>query len=181
VSLVVQRSDVAEFRRRFRWIALAMALIFLGLLGRLFQLQVLEADDNRAAARENIVRRITLATTRGIIRDRTGKVLAASRPAYNVYVVPERLDMEKTWHRLVDYLALGLDERTRRAAPHRPARRTAPKDAADPAQGGLPDAVANPATHGPSSPGSRWYFRPGPLLPVMRRSARMCRLHGRRL
>ena len=45
--------------------------------------------------------------------DRTGKVLAASRPAYNVYVVPEKLDMEKTWQKLVDYLALGIDEQKR--------------------------------------------------------------------
>jgi penicillin-binding protein 2 len=113
VSLFVQRSDVSEFRRRFRWIALGMAVLFLGLLVRLFQLQILETDDNRAIARENIVRRITLATTRGIIRDRTGKVLAASRPAYNIYVVPARLDMTTVWPKLVDYLSIGLDERTR--------------------------------------------------------------------
>jgi len=113
MNLLVQRSDVSEFRRRFRWIALGMALLFFGLIGRLFQLQVLEADDNRAIARENIVRRVTLATTRGIIRDRNGKVLAASRPSYNVYVVPARLDMENVWPKLVDYLGVGLDERTR--------------------------------------------------------------------
>jgi penicillin-binding protein 2 len=110
VSLVVHRADANEFRRRFRWIALGMALIFLGLLGRLFQLQVLEADDHRALARENIQRRVTLATTRGIIRDRTGRVLAASRPAYNVYVVPQRLDMEVVWKKLSEYIGLGFDE-----------------------------------------------------------------------
>jgi penicillin-binding protein 2 len=107
------RSDVSEFRKRFRWVALVMALLFLGLVVRLFQLQVLETDDNRAIARENIVRRATLATTRGIIRDRNGKVLAANRPSYNVYVVPSRLDMEKVWPKLVSYLRVGLDERTR--------------------------------------------------------------------
>ena len=113
MSLFVQRSDVTEFRKRFRFIALGMALLFVALLGRLFQLQILETDDNKAIARENIVRRNTLATTRGIIRDRAGKVLAASRPAYNIYVVPSRLDMTMVWPKLVDYLALGLDERTR--------------------------------------------------------------------
>lgn len=107
------RSDVSEFRRRFRWIALAMALVFLVLAIRLFQLQVIEAEDNKAIARENIVRRQTLATTRGIIRDRNGKVLAASRPAYNVYVVPSKLNMEATWPKLVDYLGIGVDERAR--------------------------------------------------------------------
>jgi penicillin-binding protein 2 len=113
MSLFVQRSDVTEFRKRFRFIALGMALLFLALLGRLFQLQILETDDNKAIARENIVRRNTLATTRGIIRDRAGKVLAASRPAYNIYVVPSRLDMVTVWPKLVDYLGLGQDERTR--------------------------------------------------------------------
>ncbi|UQA55944.1 penicillin-binding protein 2 [Polyangium aurulentum] len=113
MSLVVQRSDVSEFRRRFRWIALGMALLFLGLILRLFQLQLLESDDSKAIARENIVRRVTLATTRGIIRDRNGKVLAESRPSYNLYVVPERIDMQNVWPKLVDYLGVGVDERAR--------------------------------------------------------------------
>jgi len=113
MSLVVQRSDVSEFRRRFRWIGLVMALLFFGIIGRMFQLQVLESDENKAIARENIVRRITLATTRGIIRDRGGKVLAASRPSYNLYVVPERIDMLNVWPKLVDYLGVGVDERAR--------------------------------------------------------------------
>ncbi|MCC6557642.1 MAG: penicillin-binding protein 2 [Polyangiaceae bacterium] len=113
MSLLVQRSDVSEFRRRFRWIALMMAVAFLGLIARLFYLQIIEADENKAIARENIVRRVTLATTRGIIRDRSGKVLAASRPSYNIYVVPRRLDMATTWPKLVDYLGVGVDERAR--------------------------------------------------------------------
>ncbi|HTN87874.1 MAG TPA: penicillin-binding protein 2 [Sorangium sp.] len=113
MSLLVQRSDVSEFRRRFRWIALGMVVGFMVLLGRLFYLQILEADENKAIARENIVRRVTLATTRGIIRDKNGKVLAASRPSYNVYVVPRRLDMETTWPKLVEYLGVGIEERAR--------------------------------------------------------------------
>ncbi len=107
------RSDTSEFRRRFQWIALMMAVLFLGLVVRLFSLQIIDHDDNRALARENIVRRVTLATTRGIIRDRTGKILAASRPAYNVYVVPSRIDMQIVWPKLVDYLGVGQEERAR--------------------------------------------------------------------
>lgn len=113
MSFVVQRSDVSEFRRRFRWIALGMVLVFAALAARLFQLQVLDGDENKAIARENIVRRVTLATTRGIIRDKNGKVLAANRPSYNVYVVPERLDMATTWPALMAYLGVGVDERAR--------------------------------------------------------------------
>lgn len=113
MSLVVQRSDVSEFRRRFRWIALGMLLAFFALIGRLFQLQILEGAENAAIARENIVRRVTLATTRGIIRDRAGKVLAASRPSYNLYVVPDKINLETVWPKLVEYLNLGVDERVR--------------------------------------------------------------------
>lgn len=128
MSLVVQRSDVSEFRRRFRWIGLGMVLIFFALIGRLFQLQIMEGAENAAIARENIVRRITLATTRGIIRDRNGKILAASRPAYNLYVVPEKITVEcdpnrddpkkrkvdpGIWPRLITYIGMGDDERTR--------------------------------------------------------------------
>ena len=107
------RSDTSEFRKRYRWIALAMAVLFIGLVVRLFQLQVLETDDNRQSARDNIVRRTTLATTRGIIRDRSGNVLAAGRPSYNIYIVPAALDMQTVWPRLVDYVGIGPDERTR--------------------------------------------------------------------
>lgn len=113
MSLFVQRSDTSEFRRRFRWIALFMFLAFVGILARLFQLQVLEHEDNRAISLENIVRRVTLATTRGIIRDRFGRVLAANRPSYNVYVVPRRLDPETTWAKLAGFLGLQQEERIR--------------------------------------------------------------------
>ncbi len=113
MNLFVQRSDTTEFRRRFRWIALFFTLSFIGILARLFQLQILEHDDNRAVAVENIVRRVSLATTRGVIRDRNDKVLAGSRPSYNLYVVPRHLDMTETWPRLSEYLGLQQEERAR--------------------------------------------------------------------
>jgi penicillin-binding protein 2 len=116
MSLLVRRSDTSEFRKRFRWIGLAMVLVFLGLIVRLFTLQILEGEENRAIARENIIRRVTLATTRGMILDRNGKILARSRGAHNVYVVPQRLDMATTWPKLASYLGVGEDERARMEA-----------------------------------------------------------------
>jgi penicillin-binding protein 2 len=113
MSYLVQRSDVSEFRRRYKWMVLFVALAFLGLLVRLFQLQIVDGEDNRAEARHNIIYEIRLATTRGVIRDALGKILAASRPSYNVYVVPGRLDMKETWNTLADYLKLGAEERAR--------------------------------------------------------------------
>jgi penicillin-binding protein 2 len=77
-------------------------------VGRLVQLQMVEGDVHRAQARRNIVGEIPLATTRGVIRDAFGKVLAANRPSYNVYVVPSVIDMEKTWPRVAQLM--GLEE-----------------------------------------------------------------------
>ena len=113
MSLLVRRSDTSEFRKRFRWIGLAMVLAFMGLVARLVSLQIIDGDENRAIARENIIRRVTLATTRGKILDRNGATLADSRPAHNVYVVPQRLDMATTWPRLANFLGIGEDERAR--------------------------------------------------------------------
>src|SRR6478736_9288298 len=68
-SVLVQRTDVGEFRQRYRWLMLVTILAFGTLIGRLAQLQIVEGDLHRAQARRNIVRERSLATTRGVIRD----------------------------------------------------------------------------------------------------------------
>ena len=97
MSFLVQRSDLGEFRRRYRWLVFVVFLGFVGLGAKLVQLQIVEADLHRSQARRNITGEIRLATTRGVIRDAFGKVLAANRPSYNVYVVPEAIDLKTTW------------------------------------------------------------------------------------
>ncbi|MEZ4224036.1 MAG: penicillin-binding protein 2 [Polyangiaceae bacterium] len=106
MTILVQRSDVGEFRKRYRWMVLILLCTFFALAGRLAQLQVIEGELHRSQARRNIVGEVTLATTRGVIRDAYGKVLAANRPSYNVYVVPGQLDMQQTWPRLVQLMEL---------------------------------------------------------------------------
>ena len=81
MALLGQRSDVGEFRRRYRWLVLAAIVTFLILVGRLAQLQIVQGDLHRAQARKNIIRERSLATTRGVIRDTQGRVLAANRPS----------------------------------------------------------------------------------------------------
>lgn len=113
MSELVSRADTAEFRKRPRWLAFVVVLGFLAIVARLFFLQVVQADENQALARENIIRRVTLATTRGVIRDAHGRILASSRPSYNVYCVPSKIDMKDTWPRLAADLQLPADERER--------------------------------------------------------------------
>jgi penicillin-binding protein 2 len=109
----MQRSDVGEFRRRYRWMVLFVLCAFAVLFGRLFLLQIFQSDIHQAQARKNIVREIKLATRRGVIRDAHGKVLAASRPSYNVYVVPSQLNLEQTWPRVVQLMGLDPAEANR--------------------------------------------------------------------
>jgi penicillin-binding protein 2 len=126
-DLLVARSDVGEFRRRYKWMGLFASLAFIAVVVRLFQLQVVEGAEYAGIAHENIIRRVTLPTTRGVIRDVNGKVLASSRPAYDVEIVPGRVlpsarpvryrngqtiarDPD-SWPKLADILRLNPEER----------------------------------------------------------------------
>ena len=126
-DLLVARSDVGEFRRRYKWMGLFASLAFLAVIVRLFQLQVLDGAEYAGIAHENIIRRVTLPTTRGVIRDMNGKVLASSRPSYDVEIVAGRVlpsarpvryrngqpiaHDPDSWPKLADILRLNPEER----------------------------------------------------------------------
>jgi len=113
MSVLLSRSDMGEFRRRPRWLALVVVFGFLALTVRVFYMQIINGDEYRALARENIIRRVTLATTRGVVRDKLGRVLASNRPSYNVYCVPSKLDMNIVWPKLAGYMQLPAQEKER--------------------------------------------------------------------
>jgi penicillin-binding protein 2 len=128
-NLLVPRSDVSEFRKRYRWMALVAFLAFAAIVVRLFQLQVVKGAEYAAQAHENVIRRVTIPTTRGIIRDAQGKILASSRPSFNVLVVPGRVmpsarpqkpgrrqEEADSWERIAATLRLNPDERARFSA-----------------------------------------------------------------
>ncbi len=76
MNFLVQRSDVGEFRRRYRWLVLVVIVAFLSLVGRLMLLQIVEGDVHRAKrAGATSCASASLATTRGVIRDAYGRVL----------------------------------------------------------------------------------------------------------
>lgn len=126
-NLLVSRSDVGEFRRRYKWMAAVAFVAFGAVSTRLFQLQVLDGSEYAEVAHENIIRRVVSPTTRGVIRDANGKVLASSRPSYEVEVVPGRVMPSArpvryrngvalphdpdSWPRLADVLRLNPEER----------------------------------------------------------------------
>ncbi len=66
--------------------SVAVVLAFLMLLGRLFQLQVLEGDHFARRAERNFIETIEVEAPRGRIFDARGRPLAVNRPAYTLYV-----------------------------------------------------------------------------------------------
>lgn len=90
-GILAPREGAGEFRKRYRWLSLVAFLGFLAVVIRLCQLQLVQGSDYAQIAHENIIRRVSIPTTRGVVRDAKGKVLASSRPSYNVYIIPGRV------------------------------------------------------------------------------------------
>lgn len=121
-----QRREVGEFRKRYRWMALFVVLVFGGIIIRVAQVQLFQRDRWSGIAQQNITKTLELPATRGVIRDITGRVVASNRPSYDVYATPRLLQPED-----VDRIAslMGLSKTGRAALSARmeelpPSRRT---------------------------------------------------------
>lgn len=101
-----------ELHRRLRWMIAVVAVIFLGLSVRLWQLQVVRGDEYFEAARSNVVDERYLASVRGKIVDRNGVPLADNRAAFHIYVTPRIFD-DTARDRLIEMLSLDPDEAAR--------------------------------------------------------------------
>jgi len=106
MNLISPRREVGEFRKRYKWMALAVVLAFVFFAGRAIQLQVVEYRKWAHIAEDNVTRTITLPATRGVVRDAMGRVLADNRSAYKVYVTPQIADRNKTLARMAELMEL---------------------------------------------------------------------------
>ncbi|XKH00160.1 penicillin-binding protein 2 [Marinobacter nauticus] len=107
--------DTAGERRLFQRRALVMlALVLLvlgGLLGRMYQLQVVEHDVYTTLSDKNRVQVQSVPPPRGLIYDRNNLLLAENRPVFSITVVPERVgDMETTLAGLQDMVTISEDD-----------------------------------------------------------------------
>jgi len=89
-----QRREVGEFRKRYRWMALFVVLVFAGIIVRVAQVQLFQRDRWSGIAQQNITKTLELPATRGIIRDVEGRVVASNRPSYDVYATPRLLQSD---------------------------------------------------------------------------------------
>ncbi|MEM7136206.1 MAG: penicillin-binding protein 2 [Myxococcota bacterium] len=122
-----QRREVGEFRKRYRWMALFVILVFGALIVRIAQVQLFQRDRWSGIAQDNITKTFELPPTRGVIRDAEDRIIASNRPSYDVYATPRLLRVPEDLDRIA--FLMGLDETAKAALYDRieelpPARQT---------------------------------------------------------
>ena len=94
--------------------AIGVIFILALLIGRLVQLQILDHTHFTTLSKDNRVRLEPLPPARGLIYDRNGVLLAQNQPAYSLEMIPEQvLDIEETWYRLSQLIAISARDRMR--------------------------------------------------------------------
>ena len=78
-----------DFRNRLVIVTVILGIAFLGLVSRLWFLQVLKGDEFEAFSRDNRIRIERVPASRGRILDRYGRELVVNRPSFDVYVLPK--------------------------------------------------------------------------------------------
>ncbi|QQR90300.1 MAG: hypothetical protein IPJ88_00655 [Myxococcales bacterium] len=106
MSLFSVHREVGEFRKRYKWMALFVLVIFAGVLFRMVELQLVEHDKFAKKALGNITKTIRIPAMRGDIVDAEGRIVATNRASYRVFATPSMIDMESDLPRLSALLEL---------------------------------------------------------------------------
>jgi penicillin-binding protein 2 len=105
MSFVGQEEQIREFQNRFRYFTAAV-LVGIGLLAsRMVYLQVLRGDEMRQYSDENSIKKVKIPAPRGMIFDRSGKLLIDNRPSFDVEIIPQYLRESKRKDEIVAKLA----------------------------------------------------------------------------
>ena len=113
------------FQRRATVMLVFVLLLFFVLIGRMYQLQVIEHEIYTTISDKNRVQVQSVPPTRGLVYDRNNILLAENRPVFSVTLVPERVDgMEDTLDQLGGILDISKEDlerfRRRLQEPRRP-------------------------------------------------------------
>jgi penicillin-binding protein 2 len=93
---------------KYKWCRLILVVTMIVLSIRLWDLQIMRGSEMRKLSEQNRIRIKKVLAPRGVIYDRNGKVLADTRPSFNIYVTAEDI---KDFNQTVDGLAnlMGID------------------------------------------------------------------------
>jgi penicillin-binding protein 2 len=106
-----RNEQVTKRENKYKWCVRILALTAIILFMRLFDLQILRGDDMRRLSEQNRVRVKKIIAPRGIIFDRNGKIMADTRPSYNLYIVQEDItDFNQTVDGLSRLLEINREE-----------------------------------------------------------------------
>ena len=105
-----QRREVGEFRKRYRWMALFVMLVFGTLIARVAQVQLFQRNRWSGIAQQNITKTLELPATRGVIRDVADRVVASNRPSYDVHATPRLLLIPEDLERIANLMGLSEEE-----------------------------------------------------------------------
>jgi penicillin-binding protein 2 len=99
------QDDINLYAKR-RTLHIVIVLMFALYIGRLYQLQLIYADEYGKKSEENSIRTIPKEAIRGYVYDRGGRIVVDNRPSFTVTVMPFEFDK-----RNIDMLAsiLGVD------------------------------------------------------------------------
>ena len=85
------QEDIEVYGKR-RVLYTITGLIFLLFIGRLYQLQMIYADEYGKKSEENSIRTIPKDPVRGYVYDRQGRIVVDNRPAFTVTIMPFEFD-----------------------------------------------------------------------------------------
>ena len=107
--------DTAAERRLFQRRAMVMlvfvVLMMIGLLARMYQLQIVEHEIYTTLSDKNRVQVQSVPPPRGLVYDRNNLLLAENRPVFSLTLVPERVaGMEATLARLSEILDIAEED-----------------------------------------------------------------------
>ncbi len=110
--------------RVLQFVMLGLGLI---IMGRIVQLQIIDHEKYVPISQENSLRKETVLPARGLIYDRTGKLLVDNQPIYTITITPSKFESEKIplLSRLIDVPDSTVRSRVREAQKyswHRPSR-----------------------------------------------------------
>ena len=75
--------------KKFKWCKWLLIFTVIILIVKLWDLQIIKGTDMRKLSEQNRIRIKKIVAPRGIIYDRTGRILADTRPSFNMYITPE--------------------------------------------------------------------------------------------
>lgn len=104
------RERIQLVRIRIGFVLACMLVALLALVGQLWRIQVMRADEFSMSLDRQSIRRVRLPGTRGRIFDRYGAILADNRPVYCIALYTEELRQRGAWSKTIDHVDEVIEE-----------------------------------------------------------------------